>query len=114
MATLLRGEVRTATISPSVGVPGASGFCHVLILSSDNFNFRTDTAIVLPVDYSQDNFDLFDSMQIHTVQGMRSPAWVLLGQIRALTADRINELIGTMDPDEVLKVQKALWKLLHQ
>lgn len=69
---------------------------------------------MLPVDYSEDNRDEFDAMLIHTVREMRAPAWVLLDQIRTLPADRIGELIGTMDTDEVLSVQKSLWWRLYQ
>jgi mRNA-degrading endonuclease toxin of MazEF toxin-antitoxin module len=112
MAALLRGEIRTAAITPAVGVPGPSGHCQVLILSSDNFNHRSDSVIVLPVDYSQDNFDMFDSMQIHTANGIRSPVWVLLDQIRTLSDDRIGERVASVGLDEVLAIQKAFWQRL--
>ena len=112
MATILSGEIRAATIAPAAGMTGPFGHCHVLILSSDRFNHRSDTVIALPVAYSADNFDLFDSLRIHTGKGIRSPAWVLLDQIRTLPDDRIGELLGSLDPSEVLDILKALWRLM--
>lgn len=107
MATLLKGEIRTATIPPVAGIPGPNGQCHVLILSSDNFNHRSNLVVVMPVVYSVDSYDEFDAFQIQNAEEIRLPAWVLLDQIRPLPDDRIGERVGIMGPGEVSKVLRA-------
>lgn len=107
MAPLLKGEIRTATIPQATGIPGVSGFCHVLIISNDHFNHRSDVVFVLPIDHDEGNFDLFDSMRLHTAENIRSPAWVRLDQVRTLSDDRIGNRVDSVNPEEVLSVLRA-------
>ena len=109
MAGLLRGEVRWADIETVESVVGheQANRRPVLILSNDHFNESTRLVIAAMITSSSANRRY--ALPINSVQ-MPRPSWVLPSQIRTLSEQRLNELIGTMSEDELETVLLAVFR----
>lgn len=116
MAPLLRREIRWADIDPVAQVRGREQGNRrpALILSNDRFNATSSLVIVALISASQANTNRPHSMQIQSVQMPAQPSWVLVDQIRTLSAERMGDYIGTMAQDEFTGVVRRIFALMHQ
>ena len=110
MAKILRGEIRWATLNPSVGRE-QSGERPVLILSQDIFNERSGTVIAMALTSQEPRagFPL-----THEVLKSRLPkrSWVKISQIRTLSTERIGKKIGAVDLEELAHVFDGLNEII--
>ena len=106
MAGILRGDIVWANLNPSVGNE-QSGFRPVLIISNDVFNIRSGTVIALAItsQYQRAGFPLTYEL---TGQSLPKKSWVKISQIRTLSLKRINNKIGSLDPEELDHIIEGL------
>ena len=111
MAPILRGEVRWAELESQDQVVGheQGNTRPVLILSRDQFNHHTQLVIAALI--TRNGAGKRGAVPIQSIS-MRSPSWVLSGQVRTLSTKRIGGLIGTLSADEVGQVLTALFLTL--
>ncbi len=110
MARILRGEIRWADLNPARGKE-QSGQRPVLILSHDVFNERSGTviAVALTSQAQQAGFPL--TMEIST-EGLPKKSWVKISQIRTLSVNRIENLIGRATEEELNMVIEGLNEII--
>lgn len=110
MAKILRGEIRWATLNPTIGRE-QSGARPVLILSEDVFNERSGTVIAMALT-SQEQKASFPLT--HEIRASRMPkrSWVKISQIRTLSTERIGKKIGRMVPDELAHIIEGLNEII--
>ncbi|MDE2937688.1 MAG: type II toxin-antitoxin system PemK/MazF family toxin [Chloroflexota bacterium] len=113
MACLLKGEIRWVAIEPASQVVGHEQGNNrpALILSNNRFNDFTDLVVVALITSTPQVAGNLYSLEIHSVN-MPRPSWVLVSQMRTLSARRIGELIGTVDNEELNRVHTAILRLL--
>jgi mRNA interferase MazF len=110
MAKILRGEVRWADLNPTIGRE-RSGECPVLILSQNIFNERSGTVIAMALT-SQEQRAGFPLT--HEISGAKLPkrSWIKISQIRTLSVERIGKKIGSIDPEELVRVIEGLNEII--
>jgi len=113
MARLLRGEIRWVAIEPASLVVGHEQGNNrpALILSNNRFNDSTDLVVVALITSTPQVAGSLYSLEIQSVN-MPRPSWVLVSQMRTLSARRIGDLIGTVDNEELDRVHTAILRLL--
>lgn len=110
MATILRGEVRWAELSPARG-SGRAGSRPVLILSHDVFNARSGTVIAVALT-SQEPRAGFPLTLESRAKGLPKRSWVKISQIRTLASERVGRRITRASPEEVARVVEGLNEIL--
>jgi mRNA interferase MazF len=112
MARLLRGEIRWVTIESASQVVGHEQGNNrpALILSNDHFNDTRALVVVALITSSPQATGNLYSLQVQSVN-MPKPSWILVDQIRTLSAKRVGDLIGTVDGNELAKVHTAILRL---
>jgi mRNA interferase MazF len=110
MAKILRGEVRWADLNPTIGRE-QSGERPVLILSHNVFNERSGTVIAMALT-SQEQRAGFPLT--HEISGAKLPkrSWIKISQIRTLSVERIGKRIGSIDPEELVRVIEGLNEII--
>jgi mRNA interferase MazF len=110
MAKILRGEVRWADLNPTIGRE-QSGERPVLILSQNIFNERSGTVIAMALT-SQEQRAGFPLT--HEISGAKLPkrSWIKISQIRTLSIERIGKKIGSIDPEELVRVIEGLNEII--
>jgi len=106
----LRGEVRWADLNPTIGRE-QSGERPVLILSQNIFNERSGTVIAMALT-SQEQRAGFPLT--HEISGAKLPkrSWIKISQIRTLSVERIGKKIGSIDPEELVRVIEGLNEII--
>jgi mRNA interferase MazF len=109
MAGILRGEIRWAEIERAQDVIGheQGNRRPVLILSNDQFNARTHLIIAALITSS--GGDGPHRTRIASV-AMPRPSWVLTGQIRTLSAQRLGEPLGRISEEEIESVLRSVFR----
>ena len=112
MAALLRGEIRWARIESASQVVGheQGNSRPVLILSNDRFNANSQLVVAALITSRRPPVNSTVTVPIQSVQ-MREPSWILTSQIRTLSAQRIQDLIGTVSHEELMTVYGAIFRL---
>ncbi len=112
MARLLKGEIRWTTIESASQVVGHEQGNNrpALILSNDHFNDTTELVVVALITSSPKADGNLYSLRIQSVS-MPKPFWILVCQIRTLSVTRIGALIGTIDEQELARVERAMLRL---
>ena len=110
MAKILRGEIRWADLSPTVGREQA-GERPILILSHDVFNQRSGTVIAMALT-SQEQMARFPLT--HELDSARLPkrSWVKISQIRTLSTERIGRKLGAVEPEELAHILEGLNEII--
>ena len=110
MAGILRGEVRWAELNPTRGHEQAR-HRPVLILSQDIFNKRSGTVIAMALtsQTQKASFPLTYSLELASLQ---KPSWVKISQIRTLSVERIGEKLGTVEPEQLVKIIDGLNQII--
>ena len=112
MASLLRGEIRWADIETAAQVVGheQGNQRPVLILSSDQFNATSHLVIAALITGQGTNRP--HAVPIQSVQ-MPSQSWVLADQVRTLSEQRIQGLLGTVSDTEMETVLMAIFRIIR-
>jgi mRNA interferase MazF len=110
VAKILRGEIRWADLSPTIGHEQA-GERPVLILSHDVFNERSGTVIAMALTSQEPRAGY---PLTHELEGTKLPkrSWVKISQIRTLSTERIGKRIGTVRPEELAHVVEGLNEII--
>ena len=110
MARILRGDIRWADLSPTIGHEQA-GRRPVLILSQDVFNRRSGTVIAMAVASRPQRARFPLSYEL--VRGrLPKPSWIKISQIRTLSVDRIGRKIGRAEPEELSRIVDGLNEII--
>ena len=112
MAPILRREIRWADIEPAAQVVGheQGNPRPVLMLSNDQFNSSSQLVIAALITSRKTSANRPHSVPIQSVQ-MPYQSWVLADQIRTLSEQRIQGLIGTMSENELTPVLRAIFRI---
>lgn len=110
MAKILRGDIRWADLSPTIGRE-QSGERPVLILSQDIFNERSGTVIAMALT-SQEQKASFPLTHEIVASKLPKRSWVKISQIRTLSTERIGKRIGALDTDELALIIEGLNEII--
>ncbi len=106
MARVLRGDIRWADLNPVRGHEQA-GLRPVLVLSHDVFNDRSGTAIAVALT-SREPAAGFPLTLECLASGLPKRSWVLTGQVRTLSTDRLGKRLARVDDEFVARVVEGL------
>ena len=110
MASLLRGDIRWADLSPARGREQA-GLRPVLILSHAVFNQRSGTVIAVALTSQPQRAGFPLTLEITSTR-LPKPSWVKISQIRTLSAERIGRRLGQASPEELTRIIEGLQELI--
>ncbi len=103
-----RGEVFYADLSPVVGCE-QGGTRPVVIVQNDMGNKHSPTVIAAAITSKQDKSTLPTHILIKGDScGLTKDSIVLLEQIRTIDKQRLKEKTGSLDTDDINKINKAL------
>ena len=110
MAGILRGDIRWADLSPTVGNE-QSGVRPVLVLSDDLFNARSGTVIAMALTSRPQRAGFPLTLLLDDPRLPRT-SWVKISQIRTISVDRIREPITTVGEPVLTQVIEGLIEIL--
>jgi mRNA interferase MazF len=110
MAAILRGEVRWAQLNPIRGRE-QSGLRPVLVLSHDIFNHHSGTVIAMAITSKLPRASFPMSFELKTAK-LPKQSWVITGQIRTLSVERIGKLAGKVSNEELSRVIEGLNEII--
>lgn len=105
---IVRGDMYYADLSPVVGSE-QGGIRPILIVQNNTGNKFSPTLIVAAITSRADSkAKLPTHILLHAAHGLERDSLVLLEQIRTIDRRRIREYIGTLDEEDMEKVNQAL------
>lgn len=110
MARILRGEVRWADLSPTIGHE-QSGLRPVLILSQNVFNNRSGTVIAVALTSQPQRAKFPLTLELNSNR-LPKKSWVKISQIRTLSVERIGKKIGMVTPEEIEQAIEGLNEII--
>jgi len=110
MAQILRGEVRWANLSPTLGHE-QSGMRPVLILSNDVFNERMQIVIAIALTSKQPKFGFPLALEIDSDE-LSKKSWALMGQVRTLSVERIGKKLGLVSVEQLDQIVEGLNEII--
>ncbi|MBI2957409.1 MAG: type II toxin-antitoxin system PemK/MazF family toxin [Chloroflexi bacterium] len=110
MASVLRGEIRWADLSPARGHE-QTGLRPVLILSHDVFNERSGTAIVTAITSQPQKAGFPLTLELKT-GGLPKRSWAKISQVRTLSAERLAKVIGRLSEEELAQAIEGLNEII--
>jgi mRNA interferase MazF len=110
MARILRGEIRWANLTPTLGHE-QSGLRPVLILSNDVFNERMQIVIAIALTSKQPRFGFPLALEIGSAE-LPKKSWALMGQVRTLSAERIGKKLGLVSVEEIDRIIEGLNEII--
>ncbi|MDD6621058.1 MAG: type II toxin-antitoxin system PemK/MazF family toxin [Eubacterium sp.] len=103
-----RGEIYYADLSPVVGSE-QGGVRPVLIVQNDVGNKYSPTVIAAAITSQRDKTNLPTHIEVDAVNcGLAKDSVVLLEQVRTIDKRRLREKMGSLDTDDMGKVNHAL------
>ncbi|MDD6728150.1 MAG: type II toxin-antitoxin system PemK/MazF family toxin [Eubacteriales bacterium] len=103
-----RGEIYYADLSPVVGSE-QGGVRPVLIVQNDVGNKYSPTVIAAAITSQKDKTNLPTHIEVDAVNcGLSKDSIVLLEQVRTIDKRRLREKMGSLDSDDMGKVNHAL------
>jgi mRNA interferase MazF len=106
--SIVRGDLYYADLSPVVGSE-QGGIRPVLIVQNNTGNRFSPTLIVAAITSKADSkANLPTHILIHAVHGLERDSLVLLEQVRTIDRRRIREYIGTLDEENMERINQAL------
>jgi len=98
-----RGDVVTIALSGDYGKPRPA-----LVIQSDFFDAHPSVTI-LPVTSELRDAPLFRvSIAPNATNGLRKPSQVMVDKVQTVPREKIGQIIGRLDDDELLAVERAL------
>ena len=110
MASILRGEIRWADLSPTKGRE-QTGLRPVLILSHDVFNERSGTVIAVAITSQSQKAGFPLTLELKTGDLPRR-SWAKISQVRTLSTERMGKLIGKLSQEELTRVIEGLNEII--
>ena len=104
---ILRGEIYYADLRPTVGSE-QDGIRPVLILQNNVGNRFSPTVIAAAITSSQTKSQLPTHVPVGDMPGMYPDSIVLLEQIRTLDKSRLLSYIGSIRPETMQEVTRAI------
>jgi mRNA interferase MazF len=112
MAKILRGDIWWAALDPVRGREQA-GTRPVLIISHDVFNARSGTVIALAITSQEPSAGFPLTYQLpESVLPKRS--WVKISQIRTLSVERLSNLAGHVDLEDLEEIIDGLNEIVAE
>ena len=106
--TVKRGEIYYADLSPVIGSE-QGGTRPVLIVQNDVGNKFSPTVIAAAITSQRFKTSLPTHISVHADEcGLAKDSIVLLEQVRTLDKTRLRERMGSLDEDEMSKINHAL------
>jgi len=101
-----RGAIFHADLNPVYGSE-QGGYRPVLIIQNNRGNQYSPTVIIAAIT-SRPKTKLPTHVPINGIKGLEKESFVLLEQIRTLDRGRLDDYIGRMNREQMIKVDKAL------
>lgn len=101
-----RGDIYHADLNPVIGCE-QGGYRPILIIQNDRGNYYSQTVIVAAIT-SRLKSKLPTHIPLKSMRGLEKDSVVLLEQIRTLDKKRLDDFLGTLDKQQMLKVDQAL------
>lgn len=101
-----RGDMYHADLNPIVGSE-QGGYRPVLVIQNNRGNRYSPTVIVAAITSRPKN-RLPTHVSIKGIEGLEKNSVVLLEQVRTIDKKRLDDYVGTLDRQQMLKVEKAL------
>lgn len=101
-----RGDIYHANLNPVMGSE-QGGFRPVLIIQNNRGNQYSSTVIVASIT-SRPKHKMPTHVALREIQGLEKDSVVLLEQIRTIDKGRLDGYIGTLDEQQMLRIDKAL------
>lgn len=103
-----RGDVYYADLDPVIGSE-QGGMRPVLIIQNDLGNRFSPTVIILPLTSKINKTPLRTHVPLLPPQGgIRKPSIILCEQVRTIEKSRLTACLGTLSPEKMALVEKAL------
>jgi mRNA interferase MazF len=110
MARILRGDIRWADLSPSIGREQA-GRRPVLVLSHNVFNDKSGTVIAMAITSQEPHAQFPLSLELQCPK-LPKRSWVKISQIRTLSVDRIGQKLAQVSEEELALAIEGLKEIL--
>ena len=110
MAGILRGEIRWADLSPTIGREQA-GLRPVLILSHDVFNEHSGTAITIAITSQPQRAGFPLTLELKT-GNLPKRSWAKISQVRTLSTERLGEPVGKLSQEELAQIIEGLNEII--
>lgn len=103
---IIRGDIYYADLSPVIGCE-QGGIRPILVLQNNIGNKYSPTLIVAAIT-GREKKSLPTHVRIEDIHKLSMKSVVLLEQIRTIDRKRLHEWIGTITPNNLLKIDNAL------
>jgi mRNA interferase MazF len=103
---ICRGDIYHASLNPIIGSE-QGGYRPVLVIQNDRGNQYSPTVIVAAITSKPKN-KMATHVVLRGIDGIEKDSVVLLEQIRTLDKRRLDDYMGMLDEQQMLKVDKAL------
>lgn len=103
---MIRGDVYHANLNPVFGSEQA-GYRPVLIIQNNRGNQYSPTVIIAAIT-SRPKIKLPTHVPLKNVKGLEKDSVVLLEQIRTVDKKRLDNYVGRLDLEQMLKIDTAL------
>jgi len=110
MAGILRGEIRWADLSPTIGREQA-GLRPVLIISQDVFNEHSGTAITIAITSQPQRAGFPLTLELKT-GNLPKRSWAKISQVRTLSTERLGEPVGKLSQEELAQIIEGLNEII--
>jgi mRNA interferase MazF len=107
MARILRGDIRWASLNPTVGAEQAR-MRPVLVLSKNIFNDKSGTVIAVALTSQPQRAGFPLTLELTQTRNLPKRSWVKISQIRTLSVQRLGRKISSADDEELLQVIEGL------
>lgn len=101
-----RGDIYRADLNPIVGSE-QGGYRPVLVIQNNRGNKYSSTVIVAAIT-SRPKHKMTTHVPLKGIEGLEKDSVVLLEQLRTIDKKRLDDYLGTLDRQQMLKVEKAL------
>lgn len=101
-----RGDIYRADLNPIVGSE-QGGYRPVLVIQNNRGNKYSPTFVVAAIT-SRPKHKMPTHVPLKGIEGLEKDSVVLLEQLRTVDKKRLDDYVGALDRQQMLKVEKAL------
>jgi len=110
MASILRGEVHWADLSPTRGRE-QGGLRPVLVISHDELSRSSETVVALAITSKEQRSGYPLTHKLRS-GSLPKDSWVKMSQVRTLAVERLRGRVGAVDPEELAEIVEGLIELV--
>ena len=110
MARILRGEIRWADFSRTLGRE-QKGRRPLLVLSHEVFNERSGTVIGMAITSQPQRAGFPLTLEIKAV-GLPKKSWVKISQVRTVAVERLGKTIAVLSPEDMARILEGLDEII--